>query len=464
MNSPAKDALRLKMAGLILILAGLVALALLGDKIANLERAVAAAPRDYAFIAGAWLVAAHLFAVGLIVLLAGLKDVPLLTSAHARRGALQKLAGSTLIILCFGYAGLMDMPAFKSVEESWWILLPGLALFLISARVGFQLLRSGWKYDVVSAEQLLASDPRRPVVYLRSFEADNEIVLHPDSLWKRAATILFDYAVTFSPEQELAEVLNRVGPVIAIGKPGEPLPELGAARLYVGDADWKAKVADMMARSRLVIIRTGSTPNLQWEIEQAMTRVPRRQILFVSFGDERKTAAFDRYFEPRFGRTVPSGNAAVAPLWMKLMSTGKYVAGRVIYFDEALTPREEPIRLNMSWVGLAVGLMRPYRDPIQTAMKHVFGSLELPWITPTSQTTAVLLAMFGGIFGLHHFYLGDRRLGFKYLAFFWTAVPMFIGWYDTVKMVRLEPREFEGRFPPRQAVPLLSSSTFMQRD
>ena len=194
------------------------------------------------------------------------------------------------------------MPAFKSLDELWWVLLPSLALFLISARVGFQLLRSGWKYDVVSAEQLLASDPRRPVVYLRSFEADSEIFLRPDGFWNKAATILFDYAVTFSPEQELAEIVNRVGPVIAIGKPGEPLPELGAARLYVGDADWKAKVTDMMARSRLVIIRTGSTPNLQWEMEQAMTRVPRRQILFVSLGDAERQ---------RF--STSTSNSALAP-------------------------------------------------------------------------------------------------------------------------------------------------------
>ena len=313
----------------------------------------------------------------------------------------------------------------------------------------------------MSAEQLLANDPRRPVIYLRSFEADSEIFLRPDGFWNKAATILFGYAVTFSPEQELAEIVNRVGPVVAIGKPGEPLPELGAARLYVGDADWKAKVTDMMARSRLVIIRTGSTPNLQWEIEQAMTRVPRRQILFVSLGDAKKTAVFDQYFKRRFGQVLPSGRTAATPLWMKLMSMGspgKYVAGKIIYFDEALKPREEPIRLSVSWVGLAVGLMRPYRDPIQTAMKHVFISLELPWVTRNSQTTAVLLAMFGGIFGLHHFYLGDRRRGFKYLAFFWTAISMFIGWYDAVKLARLEPHEFDRKYPPRQVIPLLSSS------
>ena len=448
MNSPAKNALRLKMAGLVFILAGLVAFSQLDKDFES------GALREYVFVAGAWLVAAHLFALGLIILLAGLKDVPLLTSTRARRGALQKLAGSTLIILCFGYTVLMDKPAFASLEESWWSL-PSLALFLITARVGFQLLRSGWKYDVVSAEQLLAIDPRPPVLYLRSFEADSKIVLRPDGFWNKA-TMLFDSMVTFSPEQELAEILNRIGPMIAIGKPGEPLPELGAARLYVADADWKAKVTDMMGRSRLVIIRTGSTPNLEWEIEQTMTHVPRRQILFVSFAYAKKTAGFDRYFEERFGRVLPSGNRrAVTPLWMNLMSRGKHATGKIIYFDEALHPREEPIRLTLSWMGLALGLMRPYRDSIQTAMKHVFSSLGLPWVTRNSQTTAVFLAMFGGMFGLHHFYLGDRRRGFKYLAFFWTAIPMLISWYDTVKLARLESHQFDERYPPRQAIPLL---------
>ena len=449
MNSPAKNALRLKMAGLIFTFAGLVACMAIGD-MGDFEKPVAAAPRNYVFIVGAWLVAAHLFAVGLIVLLAGLKDVPLLTSARARRGALQKLAGSTLIILCFGIVGLMDLPAFKPLFELWWVVLPSLALYLIAARVGFQLLRSGWKYDVVSAEQLLANDPRQPVIYLRSFEADSEIFLLPDGLWNKARTILIGYAVTFSPEQELAAIVTRVGPVIAIGKPGEPLPELGAARLYVGDADWKAKVIDLMARSRLVIIRTGSTPNLQWEIEQAMTHVPRRQILFVSLGD---TEVFDQYFKRRFGHVLPSGRTAVTPLWLKLMSMGKagnYATGKVIYFDESLKPREEPIPPPVSWVGLAVGMMRPYREPLQTAMKHVFMSLELPWVTRNSQTTAVLLALLGGgIFGLHHFYLGDRRRGFKYLAFFWIIIPMFIGWYDAVKLAQLAPHEFDRNYPPR---------------
>src|SRR5215475_5118999 len=133
MRSPASSALRLKMAGLILTLVGFAAFPVLGDRIGDLEEPAAAALWDYGLIAGAWLIAAHFFAAGLIVLLAGLKDVPLLASARARRGALQKLAGSTLIILCFGYVGLMDLPAFRAMDERWWILLPSLALFLLAA-------------------------------------------------------------------------------------------------------------------------------------------------------------------------------------------------------------------------------------------------------------------------------------------------------------------------------------------
>ncbi|HYK13092.1 MAG TPA: TM2 domain-containing protein, partial [Burkholderiales bacterium] len=335
-----------------------------------------------------------------------------------------------------------------------WIAFASLVAFLVSAHVGFRLLRTGWKYDVVSAEQLLATDPRPPVVYLRSFEADSEIVVRPPGFWNRAVTVIFDYMMMFSPEQELEEVLNRVGPVIAIGKPGEPLPELGAARLYVSDADWKAKVTDMIARSRLVVIRTGSTPNLQWEIEQTMAQVPRRQILFVSLGDANRTAFFDQYFTERYGPVMPSSMAvAEAGVITKLMSVGKYAAGRIIFFDEMQQPREEPIRLTVTGKGLALGLMRPYRDSIQAAMRSVFASLRLPWVSRNSQTTAVLLAMFGGFFALQYFYLGDRRRGYRYLAFCWTPIPFLVGLYDTVKFARLDAQEFDAKYgaPPEQA-------------
>ena len=43
------------------------------------------------------------------------------------------------------------------------------------------------------------------------------------------------------------------------------------------------------------------------------------------------------------------------------------------------------------------------------------------------EVLGVLLAVFLGSFGLHHFYLKQNGLGILYLIFFWTGIPGFIG-------------------------------------
>ena len=53
MSTTGRNALRLKMAGLILALAGFVGFMVLGDRVDSLEKPVAAAPRDFALIANA---------------------------------------------------------------------------------------------------------------------------------------------------------------------------------------------------------------------------------------------------------------------------------------------------------------------------------------------------------------------------------------------------------------------------
>lgn len=44
-------------------------------------------------------------------------------------------------------------------------------------------------------------------------------------------------------EEELAAVMNEIGPFVAIGCPGEELPELGAYRIYVQREDWREEVS-----------------------------------------------------------------------------------------------------------------------------------------------------------------------------------------------------------------------------
>ena len=54
-----------------------------------------------------------------------------------------------------------------------------------------------------------------------------------------------------------------------------------------------------------------------------------------------------------------------------------------------------------------------------------------------------------GVFGLHHLYLGDRRRALKYLAFFWTAIPIVLGWIDAVRLALLDDAGFQKQLKPR---------------
>jgi TM2 domain-containing membrane protein YozV len=50
-----------------------------------------------------------------------------------------------------------------------------------------------------------------------------------------------------------------------------------------------------------------------------------------------------------------------------------------------------------------------------------------------SQTVAIVLAVFIGIFGIHRFYLGEMKKGVIYLIFSWTTITFFLGLYDAYK-------------------------------
>jgi TM2 domain-containing membrane protein YozV len=46
------------------------------------------------------------------------------------------------------------------------------------------------------------------------------------------------------------------------------------------------------------------------------------------------------------------------------------------------------------------------------------------------EMVGVLLAIFLGTFGIHHFYLRRNGLGTLYLIFFWTGIPAILGFID----------------------------------
>ena len=46
------------------------------------------------------------------------------------------------------------------------------------------------------------------------------------------------------------------------------------------------------------------------------------------------------------------------------------------------------------------------------------------------EVVGVLLALFLGSFGLHHFYLRRTGLGILYCCFFWSGIPAIIGFFE----------------------------------
>ncbi len=142
--------------------------------------------------------------------------------------------------------------------------------------IGFKLHERALKTLAPNARELLARDTRPPVVYLRTFDAD-----------ARAAStaLLMSIApsglVGTTAERVLCEFLGAVGPVVAVGKPGDALPELGAARLYAAHDAWQDEVVELIGQASLVIVRAGHSAGILWELELVFRCVPFDRIVML---------------------------------------------------------------------------------------------------------------------------------------------------------------------------------------
>lgn len=126
----------------------------------------------------------------------------------------------------------------------------------------FQASRAGQRrrrYSSPSAQAVMRSDRRAPILVLRSF-VDDDLQGREDRSWFRSAD-------TF--EEVLADRLWSFGPVIAIGQPGEPIPRAGAARDYVSHDAWQQRVHALAADAAMIVIIAGRTAGIVWELEHA---------------------------------------------------------------------------------------------------------------------------------------------------------------------------------------------------
>jgi hypothetical protein len=92
-------------------------------------------------------------------------------------------------------------------------------------------------------------------------------------------------------EELIAQALFDAGPLIAIGRPGESLPELGAARTYWADDDWQLAVEATAHRAENVVMIAGLSQGLKWEIDKLRSWGMLRKLLVLLPPDKSKRTA-----------------------------------------------------------------------------------------------------------------------------------------------------------------------------
>src|SRR5260221_9711607 len=200
-----------------------------------------------------------------------------------RPGTALKRTGVALIA-----AGIIFNSALQALNAvPWWLVFLSAhdivadiyfapwALVLIPG--GAFLIWRGRQYAAQASAKRIISDSKPHLLYLRAFRSD-------PSTAKQA----FD-ALSFvnpllglqSEEEQLAEVLQPFGGLIAFGRPGESLPTPGSARIYTSDVEWKDVVKRQIQAAQLVVIRAAAGENVLWELTQAVKILNPQKLLIL---------------------------------------------------------------------------------------------------------------------------------------------------------------------------------------
>ena len=251
-------------------------------------------------------------------------------------------------------------PGARIVSGLVALLIPPTFLLL-----GVHLIKLARRADARSRSEL-APDPRAPILYLRPFSVDpqaSRVTARED-----VAALAFN---TRTEEEHLAQVLGEFGPCVAIGRPGERLPQLGFKRLYVGNEEWQVTVLQFMSQAQLVILMGGSSRNYAWEFQEAVQRVAPQRLLLLVPSNAKDRADFEqlaRRLIPAVEPDIP-GNA---------IFRGRTFQA-ILYFEPDWTPHyavcEGPGHFRRT-------LMPSLVPALKMALRPVYAQLNWKWTPP----------------------------------------------------------------------------------
>ncbi len=146
------------------------------------------------------------------------------------------------------------------------LLAPGLT-------AGPCLITLGRRMLAFSAENIIEKGESF-VLFLRSF--GNERAKNPEQGILRN---LFFWEKTY--EEEVCTHLRRVGRMIAVGRPSERFPTLGARRMYLRDDEWREAVDYLLRHCNAAVFLSGKSTGLRWEMQRAFQVSSPERLLFL---------------------------------------------------------------------------------------------------------------------------------------------------------------------------------------
>jgi hypothetical protein len=224
-----------------------------------------------------------------------------------------------------------------------------------------------WK-TLVSAQDLLASDTRPHVVYLRSFKDDE------------TTSRLLNLS---TEEQELAVAMLEIGPFIAFGEPGENSPDPGAARMYVDHENWQDLIVDLISNARLVVARIANSQSFWWEISTSLRILKPESLLLLLPADQNEYEEFRRRANEIFPRQLPEHEFQSS---QSAFSRSHISLEGLIHFGPDWTPHlqklKPPALRQNYWV--------PGVPTFKMALRPVYEQLGVAWKRPPLQPLQIL--------------------------------------------------------------------------
>ena len=159
----------------------------------------------------------------------------------------------------------------------FYVVLALIVLAFVQASIA--LKRAARRMLRTTYERQIELDERDRILFLRHF-LDDQVTLPASRLYARY------WLAEPNPrrlDHELVERYSRVGPITAVGRPGdEGMLPFGAARVFFTNEDWQPGVLELAEHAQSVVVVVDESRGVNWETEQMLSSRFVEKTLFLA--------------------------------------------------------------------------------------------------------------------------------------------------------------------------------------